>query len=795
MRDAQAVKQIAEDQTPRIIQHGIVRAVRGQFIDVVLDGSGKQVHQVVLDKSITVINVGWWVTVVRHPRTNRWQAIAAYEDAATGSVSRADELPAPADVTATGKPYLIEFSWSGSFKDVATYELQHNSSAAEAGATNIKVEGSNFLYWCAPGTTRHVRVRAVSSTYVRSAWSDWVSDTSDAGEAYMTIGINAGETGVEYQAFKWDDVTGVTGADLVHNHNTAAEGGVELWPDRLGVGTVSVPAMDGVIGLAEASGHPLYAPNEGRIYVLDDGGDTELWYGDDKGRHTQITQDGVLKDHAQYLLADGTRALTGAWDVGAHVVTFGAGITFDGASGANIAIIPDAAADALEVVDDTTGDEYLGFRTAAQKEVVLNEDGVDIDFRVEGIGDASAIVVRGSDGNVGLHIADPTWPFQVVGHAFFTNNVYAAIFLDAADASYYLDPSNVGTSLVIAGTATVGGDVDPATASGQDLGDATHRWDLYTQEVYFGGATGANVISMLDELPDALHVVSADAVEYLRFITTNGSEAVVIDPGATGSIMAGVGVAAPQSEWDVRGTYNALTGGLTLPILNVISTNAQAVDTGGTLQFGGRTNAITYGFGAIKGAPSSVGGGNYSGYLAFYTCPAGSGMVEHVRLDALGHLGIGTPPPIPPGTIPTLAVALAGSVFQVYSTTNAWITMTGGGTASFNMVDLGAGANVKWIQHICDGGAYALHAITDAGGISVGNIIRADLSNGNVGFGTATPSTRLDIDAGAMELAEMTAPGAGAVNTCRLYCVDNGGKTELYAIFNTGAAQLIAAQP
>lgn len=49
---------------------------------------------------------------------------------------------------------------------------------------------------------------------------------------------------------------------------------------------------------------------------------------------------------------------------------------------------------------------------------------------------------------------------------------------------------------------------------------------------------------------------------------------------------------------------------------------------------------------------------------------------------------------------------------------------------------------------------------------------------------------------GALQLTEMTAPSAPATNNVIIYAVDNGsGKTQLMALFPTGAAQQIAIEP
>jgi len=67
---------------------------------------------------------------------------------------------------------------------------------------------------------------------------------------------------------------------------------------------------------------------------------------------------------------------------------------------------------------------------------------------------------------------------------------------------------------------------------------------------------------------------------------------------------------------------------------------------------------------------------------------------------------------------------------------------------------------------------------------------------GNVGLGTLSPGTRLDIADGAVTMQEMLAPPAPAGDKCVIYAEDNGsGKTRLMVKFATGAAQQIAIEP
>jgi hypothetical protein len=95
-------------------------------------------------------------------------------------------------------------------------------------------------------------------------------------------------------------------------------------------------------------------------------------------------------------------------------------------------------AEALDVTNGATGggmrfmvtmngtDRFLldiaGYNgTANQGEVIINEDGQDVDFRVEASGVTNALFVQGSDGYVGINVSDPDNYLTVGGNTAIRN--------------------------------------------------------------------------------------------------------------------------------------------------------------------------------------------------------------------------------------------------------------------------------------------------------------------------------------------------------------------------------------
>ncbi len=107
-------------------------------------------------------------------------------------------------------------------------------------------------------------------------------------------------------------------------------------------------------------------------------------------------------------------------------------------------------------------------------------------------------------------------------------------------------------------------------------------------------------------------------------------------------------------------------------------------------------------------------------------------------------------------------------------------------------------ADVAAIAHfdLADGQNYALRTNSAATALNaptggslffkVGDVLLGTMASGQFVLGASV----------YMEMVEMTAPAAPAANGVRLFAQDNGsGKTQLMAIFSSGAAQQVAIQP
>ena len=109
----------------------------------------------------------------------------------------------------------------------------------------------------------------------------------------------------------------------------------------------------------------------------------------------------------------------------------------------------------------------------------------------------------------------------------------------------------------------------------------------------------------------------------------------------------------------------------------------------------------------------------------------------------------------------------------------------------------GTGANNRNLFISTDGGSIAFGVSNTARWrINTSAHFVAEADNAyDIGAATANRPRNIFI-AGYNQLSEMTAPAAPAANGVRIYAVDNGsGKTQLMALFATGAAQQIAIEP
>lgn len=211
----------------------------------------------------------------------------------------------------------------------------------------------------------------------------------------------------------------------------------------------------------------------------------------------------------------------------------------------------ETAALGLDVWDsDGAGTMIEGFNLigrTGQDEAIINEAGVDLDFRVEGIGQVNALFVRGSDGNVGIGTGDPTNLLQLSGGVLDmgSSNIVnlrsllmsddSLIFVDGTDIFYVSSNGATTNDLTATGIQDIFVHVDLGGVN-QLLADSTTVLVLFsnTVENIGGGWTSNRFDVPVNGFYKIKFVVGwtgglTDQAAYVLNIRTNNAQVIVDD--------------------------------------------------------------------------------------------------------------------------------------------------------------------------------------------------------------------------------------------------------------------------
>jgi len=153
------------------------------------------------------------------------------------------------------------------------------------------------------------------------------------------------------------------------------------------------------------------------------------------------------------------------------------------------------------------------------------------------------------------------------------------------------------------------------------------------------GGTGGD-FALVTGVGRGLHFYTNDgAVNVDRMAITSGGNVGIGTTAPAVRLQVGAGTAldsaivtseiwGPSKITDAAGT------------LNIYSTDALAIDKGGSIGLGGPNASSTYLYGKIAGRSES--GINYAGYLQFSTTTGPGGLAERLRITSTGNVGIGT---------------------------------------------------------------------------------------------------------------------------------------------------------
>jgi len=192
-----------------------------------------------------------------------------------------------------------------------------------------------------------------------------------------------------------------------------------------------------------------------------------------------------------------------------------------------------------------------------------------------------------------------------------------------------------GITIPVSSTATVAWNgSDFVDASGYINGNLRVNGTLSVTGVatFSAGTAALPAITTTGDTNTGIWFPAADTIAF----TEGGAESMRLD--SSGNL--GVGVTSPLNRLDVRAASAVIANYQTI---QASSTDSAAIDLGGGIGLGGYYSgtASFATFGNIVGRKENGTDGNYAGYLAFGTNAQATGVVERMRLDSSGNLGIG----------------------------------------------------------------------------------------------------------------------------------------------------------
>lgn len=282
----------------------------------------------------------------------------------------------------------------------------------------------------------------------------------------------------------------------------------------------------------------------------------------------------------------------------------------------------------------------------------------------------------------------------------------------------------------------------------------------------------------------AINYLGAGYTADLAFNTDNGgvdSEKMRI----LGNGNVGIGTTVPSMTLDIRGA--STTSGASRRLVYVSDTTTGfAAGVGGGIGLAGIIDApgTVATFGGIQAQKESSTAGVQSGYLTLVT-NNGSTLVERMRIDSSGNVGIGTS---------SIAVRfqLSDSSSTVYASTSASLVAPRGlmsaentsiTTGSYSGIALNAkNANnnsaIGYIGVISEPTDYVCDIVfgSRTGATSYAERMRID-STGNIGIGTASPVNKLDVVGSFGRGAPVTKTGNFTLAATENWVICNGTGT------------------